>query len=1118
MNKFESDPTWYNFGNYSGANYTVNGEFLKPEEGETGPLGNASEVLLWAPDMGHDPNGAATNDNTAVDYAEGIYVGYRYYETVADDLGEAGEAWYDDNVVYPFGYGLSYTTFSQEIVNVEGDLSGATGEITVTVRVTNTGTVAGKEVVQIYSTLPYTVGGIDKSSVNLVGFAKTDMLRAGASQTVDITFDVKELASFDYDDANDNDYSGYELEAGSYVLSLRANSHDVIDTRTFECEQALYWDEDGNPQTPNNIFSQTGNAWEYANTAANNWTVSGTDHYLHRDDLINDEGTGAADLDGLSWLLTDDNAFTDEAFNVLAHRNNNTMAADYDNWLTSEVEDNYQNLWIKTEDDMEGLTQGEGTVGANGLYDTILYDMKGVAYDDPAWDAFIDQVTWEEMVDVVSNGGFQSHELETIGKPQLQDSDGPGQLSSGWAWVCEVVIASTWNVELAEEQGRVIGNESMWISGGANNGWYGPALNTHRSPLGGRNFEYYSQDGLQGGLIAAAVVKGATDAGCHVYLKHAFLNEQETNRTGVATFATEQAIREIYAKPFEVAVREGNADGIMSAFNLIGIAPSVSYVTNVQLYSNEWGYRGLSVTDMWGMSVPESGWTGYQMIRGLTQPLGSNTSDPAMRILGEWDDENNVVTVNGEASYTQWYWTRELFKRACYVAVNGNGMDEGFLPYMLAANENITLTAGTAVAANTNVLTAASIASLDEVFGSSGYILTAQGLPAGVTMSADGTLSGTLSVITGGSEYNVTISLQGDNGLKYINGYTVTLDIPVARAANAEEITYTPASGLPEDLTTGTVYSATIGQSLITADNLFEGMEAGAGTYNNGNGYLGYSVSVSGLPAGLSYNAQTGTVSGVLLEPGQTTITVTLAAEHVTATRSGWFGPTVYGTETVYYVYNVTLDVSANASATGTLIIHDGASDITVNVAEGEIADIIENYAPVRQDGYTFVGWSATADGEILTDTSDLEGVTELYAVWQAPAITIIDGYWYIDGVNTGIPATGANGVDGADGQNGQNGLDGVNGTDGADGLGIANAVINDSGELVITYTDGTQVNLGRVVGQDGADGQDGQDGQDAVAEGGGCSGSIVSTAVTVIPALAAVLVLIRKRNKTSDK
>ena len=776
MEDLDTDPSVMNSLNYRRAYYAKTGEF-----------GNSSNTIPMA--GADDATSSYIGKTYAMDYAEGIYMGYRYYETVAADLGAAGEDWYDANTTYSFGHGLSYTTFKQTIKEVKGDLSKADGEVTVAVEVENTGDVAGKEVVQLYVSKPYTEGGIEKAAVDLIGFAKTSELAAGAKETVEVTFAVKDLASFDYDDRNGNDFNGYELEEGEYVLSIRENSHDVLDSKVLEAEKAFTWDEDGNPDTPNNIYSQPKDtAWGEFNTLAHNWTQDGEDHYLSRTDLVVD-GEAANLTEQLTWLLEEGgNKFINEAHEVWGHYTNGYAWYDYDNAQTPEVEKDFNNLWNKTAADLEGWTQGTGVKDEYGNYEMLLSEMMGVPFEDEKWVTFMNQLTWQELIDAISSGAYNTIGVDSINKPYVTDQDGPGQLKgnkgSGWAWVCEVNIASTWNVDIAYEQGRVVGEESMWVD---SNGWYGPAMNTHRNALCGRNFEYYSQDGIQGGLIAAAVVKGAVEKGCHVYAKHAFLNDQETSRMNMCVFATEQSIREIYAKPFELVMKKGEGNGFMTAFVRIGLASSCSYATNIQLYENEWGYDGLSVTDFY--SAGNSGWSGWAMARATCIPLGTTSQ----KIDGTWDADKNVVVCNYKDGttfdgYTQWFWVRNTAQRIFYMAVNGNAMANGLVN--VNTTSDLKLTQGQNIGTQ-NLFSIETRKELMNFYGADGWeIFKIEGLPRGMSYAGNGFVTGTPSQ---SGNFKVTLHIGGLGEKQFLNA-TFYLNLTVAASTGDVE---TAIPGMP---------------------------------------------------------------------------------------------------------------------------------------------------------------------------------------------------------------------------------------------------------------------------------------------------------------------------------
>jgi beta-glucosidase len=1230
MRSLKEDPSWYNFGDYSQYNYIdeiKNGKFdlTRLESGYTYKMafdaGNTTQIN--------------THEN-AIDYAEGIYNGYRYYETVYAELGGAGnktaEEWYTNHTVYPFGYGLSYTSFTQTIDKIDGDISKADGNLTVYVTVKNTGTYSGKDVVELYSTPNYTEGGIDKADVNLVGFTKTKELKPGASQTVAIEIAVKDLASFDYNDANGNGFFGYELENGKYTLSVRSDSHTVLDSKTLTLSASttvdgvkldgLGWDEDGDASTPNNIYSITSedtanSQWARYNTLADTWisgntqTETSTNHYLTRAKLVEDGEV--FDLTDLAWMAALDGSqsrrFSEVALNILNNRTDNgndgNMYKDYDNVMTANVvEEDYQNLWTKSASDIPSTWTQESTSTAY-----TLYDMKGLDYDDAKWTDYLNQFTYADLVETFQEGNYGNQAVESVGKPQISDLDGPGQLSGGWAWVCEVVIASTWNTDLAYQEGVIVGNESMWQGV---NGWYGPAMDIHRNPLAGRNFEYYSQDGVQGGLIGAAVVSGAVSQGCHVYIKHSFLNDQETNRISTITFVTEQAIREIYAKPFEISVKKGGANGIMTSFTLTGLEPSTSYATSIQLYTNEWGYYGFSVTDAHVTDDNQTGWNSFNMIRGLTMPLGSLTTTG----LGTWKTVNGVTGVyvrgqknskaSDDISYTQWYYTRELAHRILYNNANGSGILNGgssngyastLLSEAVGTSTNVALSVGDTYTKDLNS------ADLKQVFGSTGYTITATNLPDGVTLK-DGVLSGTP---TQSGTYKTTLNLAGNYGFGYIKASaTVTFTV------STDKLTVSNTS-----TTYGTEVSATVGQTFVTLT-----------TGENGNfnadaeesaDYVGIYKSISyeaeGLPYGLSLTnnpvvpgatvTATATISGTPKATGtyQATIKVVLeqiqskamTMEEMMASMGGGMpgggggdsngdggksgsshytpdadladdattgssnrpagggdmmgGPnmsmTSYSTGTVVYSAVVTITVADPADKTITNVeFKDGNTTLGKigyeNTTDTLTADDLKAFIPTSTNGSTFLGWATTANATEpnvvagtttvanATTTSQSQGqqpgqsaetvtTTAVYAVWAEPEIQIKNGVWYINGVSTGISATGTAGT---------NGTDGTDGTDGSDGVGILSVDLVSSTDDDSTYrfifTDGSTYEFtlkNGATGKTGADGtsvkgdagKDGVDGKDGSSVAGIVLG-VVALVVALGAAGVVVFVLLKKK------
>ena len=480
-----------------------------------------------------------------INYAESIYVGYRYYETryIDNQTGKMDEAAYEKAVQYPFGYGLSYTNFKQEITNFKVDGN----EAKMTVKVTNTGKKAGKDVVQLYYTPPYTIGGIEKSHVVLSGFAKTQELAPNQSEEVNLSFDVENMASYD-----EKQNKAYVLEKGNYEIKLMNNSHDVIDSKNYEVAKDIVFDQENKRESDE--LSAT-NQFEDA---------KGDVQYLSR---WNWEET-------MPKEMAQPKEASKELLKALKDQSVNEGKADP----------------IKFE--------------KHGLE---LYDLKGVDYDDPKWDQLLEQLSVKDMENLITYGGFQTPAINSVKKPATIDADGPAGINHlvsqahGNQYTSEVVVASTWNTELVEEMGAALGKEAK-----ASNitGLYLPGVNIHRSPFGGRNFEYYSEDALLSGKIGSSLSKGAMDQGSYVFMKHFAMYDQETRRyefpTGAATWSTEQAMREVFLKPFEIAVKDSGITGIMSSYNRIGpkwVGESEALLQNV--LRDEWGFRGTVISDFY---------------------------------------------------------------------------------------------------------------------------------------------------------------------------------------------------------------------------------------------------------------------------------------------------------------------------------------------------------------------------------------------------------------------------------------------------------------------------------------------------------------------------------------
>ena len=487
---------------------------------------NAGTAQVYAP--------AFTN------YVEDIYVGYKYYETAAQE----GAIDYDKTVQYPFGYGLSYTEFEQKM----GELEEKDGQISVDVEVTNTGDVAGKDVVEVYYNPPYTNGGIEKSSTNLIEFEKTNLLQPGESQTVTVTFSIEDMASYD-----ENNAKAYVLEKGDYVISINSDSHTVLDQKTYTADDDVVYKEENkrvsDDTAATNVFEDAKGDVTY---------LSRADHFANYEEAT--KAPASAELG--------------EPYVSEYHLNKNFDKTTY----------------LNDKDKMP-------TTGAdNGL---TLADMRDADYDDPRWEKLLDQLTVDEMSNMIAMAGYQTAAMDSVGKVGTLDFDGPAAINNNFTGVgsigfpIEVVIASTWNKNLAQTWGECMGKISQEMGA---EGWYAPGMNTHRTAFGARNYEYFSEDGVLSGNMGAKAVEGARKYGVYSYIKHFAM--YEGNAKMVSVWSNEQAIREIYLKPFEISVKQGGANAVMVSWSFLGdkwTGESSNLMKTV--LRDEWGFRGMALTD-----------------------------------------------------------------------------------------------------------------------------------------------------------------------------------------------------------------------------------------------------------------------------------------------------------------------------------------------------------------------------------------------------------------------------------------------------------------------------------------------------------------------------------------
>lgn len=622
---FTKDPSWYNSGVYGsefGNRYLYNGD---------------------------------KSDYAFVNYDEGIYVGYRYYETRGFEEEKAGNAaWYGENVVYPFGYGLSYTDFDWEVSydKADGSTIKADDELKVTVKVKNTGEYAGKDVVQLYYSAPYDYenSAIEKAHVVLGDFVKTKLLKPGEEQTVTLTLKASDMKSYDYADANENGFKGYELEAGEYKLIVASDAHTHKASATYalaeDVQMATDKDADGNDVTVENRFDDVSAGIYGDKTYAS---------YTSRKDFAGTLPSG--------YLADSERTLNDDLFNAIKATTKRKYTLD-----------DAGKPWQVTGDAPSTTPVNHGLALKDMLYDEDGNYTGSVSFDDPRWETLLDEISLDEMKMLVGFGAFRTNAVAgvdgVVNKPLTIDSDGPSGFTSflsesviygTCSYQAECVMGATWNVELARRMGELVGEEGLVGNqkgdGLPYSGWYAPAVNIHRSPFAGRNWEYYSEDGLLSGKLAAEVIKGADEKGVYCYVKHFAVNDQETDReyNGILVWANEQAMREIYLKPFEIAVKDGHATGMMSSFNRLGITwAGGSYPLLTQILRDEWGFHGMVITDY---------------------SLNTYTHvDEMIRAGGDLFLTQDVKSFNKEDDATQIALLRNATKNILYTVVNSNAM------------------------------------------------------------------------------------------------------------------------------------------------------------------------------------------------------------------------------------------------------------------------------------------------------------------------------------------------------------------------------------------------------------------------------------------------------------
>ncbi|MDR2201735.1 MAG: glycoside hydrolase family 3 C-terminal domain-containing protein [Clostridiales bacterium] len=790
---FKKDPTWQNFAN----NLKANGNKYTNVSG-----------------------GSADN---FVHYEEGIYAGYRYYETRGyiegdDDYAYASTAaegaingtetltwddWYDAHVVYPIGYGLSYTEFTWSDITPtipEDSALTANDTIEVAVKVTNTGAAAGKDVVQLYYTAPYIDGGIEKSHVVLGAFEKTDLLQPNGEQVLTLTMPVRQMASYDFNDANENSFKGYELDPGDYVIRISKNAHESVEDIDYTVDANIQYETDEKTGTDiENLFDDVS---------------AEITQYMSRSDFA---GTFPTMPTGSDTVASD------------------IVAAKLMEWYNgTNVADKPEDPWYAAEAPTTGAENG-----------VVLADLVGLDYDDPLWDDFMDQfnvgtsAAGSGMVYLASYGGWIMTAINSLGIPQALNGDGP----SGWgngrgvagdqaAYASDTILASTYNKELAYKKGLSIGNEGIFGSGSAGSryaGWYAPAVNIHRSPFSGRNFEYFSEDGYLTGAMSAQIVKGAQEKGVICFVKHFGLNDQESDRDSVATWASEQAMREIYFKGFELCVKDGGATGIMSALNRVGaVWTGGSYNLLTELLRNEWGFRGVVVTD-------------YVAGRGSFANMNQ-----AIRAGGDLMLAQGERYVNYElSSPTTISALRNAGKNICYALANSLGMNTGAAGDAMGSFASRLLPMATQGGSYTVDIGTIELFNGDDPANIVYEVKAGSTLPAGLNLAADGTLSGTPTEELANYKFWVTATYK--DRVKEAQ-FTINVANP------AGSIIYSRENNVLTTAVIGRQYDEDVGGATVYKEDQKAGEVLPTPTYSLKSGSL--------LPEGLTLSAD-GRISGV---------------------------------------------------------------------------------------------------------------------------------------------------------------------------------------------------------------------------------------------------------------
>ena len=592
-------------------------------KGITNPSGKLADTMTYSNE--YDPTYVNISKGSN-QYVEDIYFGYKWYETADveaffDSVSNEYGAGYDGVVQYPFGYGLSYTDFSWEVnslyyfdensekqsLDYESDIAlddfDADTKIYLEVVVTNEGSVPGKDVVELYFTPEYFRGEIEKAEINLLDFAKTSVaLAPGESYKATLSFTPYDIASYDAYDRNNNGSAVYELDEGEYQIKLMTDSHNLKDCEnnviTFVANEDIIIGKD--PVTNTTIENRFTGDGAYMGLQLDAISLGG-DRYMTRENFFDTFPTKKATRPSGNILNEANQAYNDAPFESMG----SVVTGEKNGLYLATLNDDAKTPATRNQLMGKDLAEGQSLVWNYELMEELM------DYNSEKWDLLLNQMSPNEMVNLVTLGGFHREAIVSIGTPHQNDYDGPAGFNTNsltgqfggetldketWtAYPSEALMGCSWNKDLMFELGRSMGAEADKT---AIDGWYAPGVNLHRNAYLGRNYEYYSEDGVLSGKLAAKVIYGAKTNGLICYLKHFVSSDSGDNPRGTDTWMTEQNLRENVLKPFEIAVKEGGANGIMSAFNDLGsIWCGANYALLTEILRDEWGFRGVVITD-----------------------------------------------------------------------------------------------------------------------------------------------------------------------------------------------------------------------------------------------------------------------------------------------------------------------------------------------------------------------------------------------------------------------------------------------------------------------------------------------------------------------------------------